>query len=169
VIAASLEETSSFLLGEKIVLPLWVGMGMTEYTWGRAHGKMSIFNSMVKHSREGGQEKGNILTALALGKESIGKLLHLIPRDGPYVFLPECWEQIEPVGLRVQIIGPLLTVCLHVSVQPGLEVGIERPSLLLVFDFKLPQGNLSLNLFRNPFPPRVCWTRFALPSVCRGG
>jgi hypothetical protein len=67
-------------------------MGMTEDPWGRARGKMSIFNSMVKHRREGGQEKGNILTALALGKESIGKLLYFIPRDGSYVFLPECWE-----------------------------------------------------------------------------
>jgi hypothetical protein len=86
VIAASLEETSGFLLGEKIVLPLWIGMGVTEYVRGKTRGKMSIFSSMVKHSREGSQDKGDILTALALGRESIGKLLHLISRE---VYLPK--------------------------------------------------------------------------------
>jgi hypothetical protein len=93
------EETGSgFLLGGKIVLPVWVGMGMAEYARGKAHGKMSIFNSMMKHSRERGWDKGDITYALALGKESVGKLLHVIPCDGPDVFLSECWQQIETVG-----------------------------------------------------------------------
>jgi hypothetical protein len=71
---------------------------------------MAILDCLAKHGGQRRQDEPYGGMALALGKESIGKLLDVVPRDSPDVLLSKRRQQIETVGLFVQIVGVLFTM-----------------------------------------------------------